>query len=191
VPACAAGVEAYTLAIPFKEECERREIQRDIIIFASDVDQAAIAVAREGAYPLGISASISQPTLERYFRVEDEHSRVSRELRDQVVFAVHSLLREPPFSRLHLISCRNLLIYLDRELAGAGDVTVPLRLSPRCLPLGRMPAVPVHPSQVQRHASPRRHIRAAAYARRRRGTVRARYVPRRGRSDRGARDAGG
>ena len=116
VPGCATGEEAYTVAILFHEEFERRSLRRNLIIFASDVDEAGLSIAREGVYPRAIGADVSESRLERYFRAEDDYYRVVSELRDCVVFAAHNLLRDPPFSRLHLISCRNLLIYLDREL---------------------------------------------------------------------------
>lgn len=116
VPGCATGEETYTLAILFREEISKRGMHCDLVIFGSDVDQGALATAREGIYPASITADVSEPRLARYFRAEGEHYRVSAEIRDSVVFAVHSVLRDPPFSKLHLISCRNLLIYLDREL---------------------------------------------------------------------------
>lgn len=116
VPGCATGEEAYTLAMLFREEFSRREIAPDLVIFGSDVDQRALATAREGAYPLAIAADVSEARLARFFRAEGDHHRVSNEIRDTVVFAVHSVLRDPPFSKLHLISCRNLLIYLNRDL---------------------------------------------------------------------------
>jgi two-component system CheB/CheR fusion protein len=116
VPGCATGEEAYTLAILFREEMVRRDVRADLVIFGSDVDPGALATAREGIYPAAIAADVSEARLARYFRAEGDHYRVSSEIRDCVVFALHSVLRDPPFSKLHLISCRNLLIYLDREL---------------------------------------------------------------------------
>jgi two-component system CheB/CheR fusion protein len=116
VPGCATGEEAYTLAILFREEISRRDRHCELMIFGSDVDQGSLAIAREGVYPLAIAADLSDARLGRYFRAEGEHYRVAAEIRDSVVFAVHSVLRDPPFSKLHLISCRNLLIYLDRDL---------------------------------------------------------------------------
>jgi two-component system CheB/CheR fusion protein len=116
VPACATGEEVYTLAILFHEELSRRESARELVVFASDVDQSALATAREGCYPLAIAADVSEARLARYFRAEGDHYRVASEIRDSVVFAAHNVLRDPPFSKLHLISCRNLLIYLNREL---------------------------------------------------------------------------
>ncbi len=113
---CATGEEAYSLAILFAEAFERRQTHRNLIIFASDVDENALAHAREGLYPAAIEADVSESRLARYFRAEDEHYRVSSEIRDCVVFATHNILRDPPFSRLHLITCRNLLIYLNRDL---------------------------------------------------------------------------
>jgi two-component system, chemotaxis family, CheB/CheR fusion protein len=116
VPGCATGEEAYTLAILFREEIARRDLPVELVIFASDVDQGALATAREGVYPAAIVADVSEARLARYFRTEGDQYRISSEIRDSVVFAAHSVLRDPPFSKLHLISCRNLLIYLDREL---------------------------------------------------------------------------
>src|SRR5215468_1948706 len=116
VPGCATGEEAYTLAILFREEISRRETQCELVIFGSDVDQGALAAAREGIYPMTIAADVSEGRLARYFRAEGEHFRIASEIRDCVVFAAHSVMRDPPFSKLHLISCRNLLIYLDRDL---------------------------------------------------------------------------
>jgi two-component system, chemotaxis family, CheB/CheR fusion protein len=116
VPGCATGEEAYTLAILLSEEVERHQLARDFIIFASDVDERALALAREALYPGTIGADVSEERLRRWFRPADGHYRVAPEIRDRVVFAVHSLQRDPPFSRIDLISCRNLLIYLDREL---------------------------------------------------------------------------
>jgi len=100
----------------FREEISRRDAPVELVIFGSDVDPGALAAAREGLYPAAIVADVSEARLARYFRAEGDHYRISSEIRDAVVFAAHSVLRDPPFSKLHLISCRNLLIYLDREL---------------------------------------------------------------------------
>jgi two-component system, chemotaxis family, CheB/CheR fusion protein len=116
VPGCATGEEAYSIAMLFREEISRRGIHTDLTVFASDVDEGALATGREGRYPAAIRADVSETRLVRFFRAEDDHYRITSELRDCVVFATHSALRDPPFSRLHLVSCRNLLIYLDREL---------------------------------------------------------------------------
>ncbi|KFI22737.1 chemotaxis protein CheB [Nitrosococcus oceani] len=116
VPGCATGEEAYTLAILLLEEAERRGVPPDIQIFATDLDEGALATARAGYYPSAIQADLSDERLRRYFRVEGNHYRLTGEVRNCVLFAIHSLLQDPPFSHLDLISCRNLLIYLDRDL---------------------------------------------------------------------------
>jgi two-component system CheB/CheR fusion protein len=116
VPGCATGEEAYSIVIVFRELMERRNLRRDLIVFASDVDSRALATAREGRYPAAISADVSESRLESFFRKRGSSYRVTTELRDHVVFAQHSVLRDPPFSGLHLVSCRNLLIYLQKSL---------------------------------------------------------------------------
>jgi two-component system CheB/CheR fusion protein len=116
VPGCATGEEAYSVAMILDEEFTRQHRPANFIVFASDVDEAALAVAREGVYPQAIGADVPESRLQRYFRPDDDHYRVASELRSHLVFAAHSVLRDPPFTRLHLISCRNLLIYLDRDL---------------------------------------------------------------------------
>ncbi|MEZ5774619.1 MAG: CheR family methyltransferase [Hyphomicrobiaceae bacterium] len=116
VAGCATGEEAYSLAILLLEEAARREMRPDIQLFATDLDDQALAVAREGRYPTAIAADVSEDRLRRFFVREGEQYRIRREVRDLVVFASHSLLRDPPFSRIDLVSCRNLMIYLDRDL---------------------------------------------------------------------------
>jgi two-component system CheB/CheR fusion protein len=113
---CATGEEAYSIAMILLEEAGRREPRPAVQVFASDLDARALAVAREGRYPTSIETDISEDRLRRFFIREGETYRVRQELRDVVLFAHHDLLKDPPFSRVELISCRNLLIYLDREL---------------------------------------------------------------------------
>ena len=116
VAGCATGEEAYSLAIVMLEEAERRGRAVPIQIFATDLDEGALATAREGRYPKAIEADISEERLRRFFVEEGAHWRIRQEVRDTVLFAHHSAVKDPPFMRLDLISCRNLLIYLDREL---------------------------------------------------------------------------
>lgn len=116
VPGCATGEEAYSLAILLLEEAARRDGTPGIQIFASDIDSRALAVAREGRYPASIVAEVSEDRLHRFFTREDESFRIRPEVRDLIVFASHNLIKDPPFSKCDLISCRNLLIYLDRDL---------------------------------------------------------------------------
>jgi two-component system, chemotaxis family, CheB/CheR fusion protein len=116
VPGCATGEEAYSIAILLLEEAGRHEIRCGLQVFASDLDDGALIVAREGRYPIAIEADMTEERLRRFFTREGDHCRVTRELRDAVLIAKHSLLKDPPFSRVDLISCRNVLIYLDREV---------------------------------------------------------------------------
>jgi len=116
VPGCATGEEAYSIAMLLLEERARRDKRFDIQVFASDLDLGALATGREGRYPPAIEADVSNERLHKFFFREGDHYRVTRELRDVLLFANHSLLRDPPFSRLDLVSCRNLLIYLNRDL---------------------------------------------------------------------------
>jgi two-component system, chemotaxis family, CheB/CheR fusion protein len=116
IPGCATGEEAYSIAMLLLEQASRQDLRPTIQVFGSDIDAKALAIAREGVYPASIEADVSEDRLRRFFVKEADHYRVRQELRDLVLFASHSLLKDPPFSRLDLIACRNLLIYLDREL---------------------------------------------------------------------------
>ncbi len=113
---CATGEEAYTLAILFLEQRNRLGLDNPVQIFASDLDDGSLGRAREGIYPTAIETDVSWERLERFFQRQGSHYQVKRELRDMVLFANHSVLRDPPFSRLDLVSCRNLLIYLQPEM---------------------------------------------------------------------------
>ncbi len=116
VPGCATGEDAYTVAILFAEEAERRGMAGNhVLIFATDIDARAIRAAREGLFTSGIRADVSESRLERSFHAEDDHYRVQSQARDPIVFAVHDLLHDPPFSNLHLICCRNVVAHLDRN----------------------------------------------------------------------------
>jgi two-component system CheB/CheR fusion protein len=116
IPGCATGEEAYSFAILLLEEASRHQIRHPMQVFGSDLDARALASAREGRFPLSIEADVSEDRLRRFFPREGEHYRVRQEVRDIVLFAVHDLLKDPPFSHVDLISCRNVMIYLDREL---------------------------------------------------------------------------
>jgi two-component system, chemotaxis family, CheB/CheR fusion protein len=116
VPGCATGEEAYTIAILLIEQARQHEIRPPIQVFGSDIDTRALAIAREGQYPTAIEADVNEERLRRFFIRGEDHYRVRQELRDMVLFANHSLLKDPPFSRVDLISCRNVLIYLDQDV---------------------------------------------------------------------------
>ena len=114
VPGCATGEEAYSIAILLHEFASRLDRSPRLRVFASDLDSDAIRSARAGFYPPTIAADVSAERLERFFSEEAHGYRVSAELRETVLFATHDVLKDSPFSRLDLLSCRNLMIYLDR-----------------------------------------------------------------------------
>ncbi|MBV9968566.1 MAG: PAS domain-containing protein, partial [Xanthobacteraceae bacterium] len=116
ITGCATGEEAYSFAILLLEEASRHQLRPQIQVFGSDVDLRALTSAREGRFPAAIETDVSEERLRRFFVREGDHYRVRQEVRDLVLFAVHDLLKDPPFSHVDLISCRNVLIYLDREL---------------------------------------------------------------------------
>ncbi|NYZ11794.1 PAS domain-containing protein [Azospirillum sp. RWY-5-1] len=113
---CATGEEAYSIAILLLEAMERTGRHVDVKIFASDIDQDSIEVAGLGEYPLSIAEDVAPDRLSRYFTQRGDRYVVSRDVRRMVVFAVHNIMRDPPFTKIDLISCRNLLIYMDTPL---------------------------------------------------------------------------
>jgi two-component system CheB/CheR fusion protein len=113
IPACATGEEAYSLAMLLVDRAEAANKQFDIKLFATDGRDDNLNAARAGAYSEGAVATISPRRLHRHFGKLDGTYQVNKEIRDLVVFASHNLLRDPPFSQIDLISCRNLLIYLE------------------------------------------------------------------------------
>lgn len=115
VAACATGEEAYSIAMLMAEHARTLDAPPLIQVFATDLDEDAVSAAREGIYPEAIEADVSEERLRRFFVKEHRGYRVRRELRETVLFAVHDVLKDSPFSRLDLVSCRNLLIYLTRE----------------------------------------------------------------------------
>ena len=115
IAGCSTGEETYSIAMLFREEITAAKREIKLQIFASDVDPDAIATAREGLYPESIAAEVSAARLTRFFSKDDHGYRIFPELRATIVFAVQDVLADPPFSRLDLISCRNLLIYLRPE----------------------------------------------------------------------------
>jgi two-component system CheB/CheR fusion protein len=117
VPGCATGEEAYSLLMLLREQAHRRNASESKIqLFATDIDEDALRTAREGFYPESITTDVSMDRLKRFFLKEEGGFRIRPEMKEQILFSVHNLLRDPPFSRLNLISCRNLLIYLKREM---------------------------------------------------------------------------
>ncbi len=116
VAGCSTGEEAYSIAIITKEVMEKLGVSRDIKIFATDIDRDAIVTAGTGIYPEGIIADLTPRITNKYFYHKDDKLQVVRHLREMVVFAQHNLIKDPPFTNIDLVSCRNLLIYLQPVL---------------------------------------------------------------------------
>lgn len=116
VPGCATGEEAYTLAIIFREAIQKTGRSIDLQIFGTDLDERALHIARQGSYPVGIADDVTSERLKRYFIKRGMRYIVGKQLRDCVIFSTHNLISDPPFTKLDLISCRNLLIYLGSHL---------------------------------------------------------------------------
>ena len=116
VAGCSTGEEAYSIAMVLRELMEGAPHQLKIQFYATDLDDEAIATARAGLYPLNIAQDVSAERLRRFFLLESDSYRVKKEIREMVVFAVQNLIQDPPFTRLDLLSCRNVMIYLEPDL---------------------------------------------------------------------------
>ena len=116
IAGCSTGEEAYTLAIIACEVMENLGIKRDVRIFATDIDREAVAKAGTGIYSESIIADMNPQLLAKYFYKRNDGYHVARSIRQMVVFAQHNLIKDPPFTRIDLVSCRNLLIYLQNNL---------------------------------------------------------------------------
>jgi two-component system, chemotaxis family, CheB/CheR fusion protein len=115
VAGCASGEEAYTLAMLFREYMDEINREYKFQIYATDIDDDAIATARAGTYPANISIDVSPDRLRRFFIKEENGFRIKKEIREMVIFAIQNVITDPPFTKMDLISCRNLLIYLETE----------------------------------------------------------------------------
>jgi two-component system CheB/CheR fusion protein len=115
IPGCSTGEELYSLAMVIREVLDKHPRRITIQLFGTDIDSIAIDKARAGLYPASIAADVSQEHLNRFFIKEGDFFRIRKEIRDWAVFSVQDLLKDPPFSRLQLLCCRNLLIYLNTE----------------------------------------------------------------------------
>ncbi|MBK7543921.1 MAG: PAS domain-containing protein [Candidatus Competibacteraceae bacterium] len=113
VAGCSTGEEAYSLAILARETMEQLGVSRDVKIFATDIDRDAIHFAANGCFPESIAADVSPRLLAKYFYKKEDNFQIARNIREMVVFAQHNLIKDPPFTNIGLISCRNLLIYLQ------------------------------------------------------------------------------
>ncbi|MFM2005112.1 MAG: hypothetical protein RLZZ09_767, partial [Pseudomonadota bacterium] len=135
VPACSTGEEAYSLAILFREVLEKLKLagRFTLQIFATDLDNDAIHQARQGIYPANIAADVPPECLARYFSQEETGLRVRKDIREMVIFAPQNVIMDPPFTKLDLVSCRNLLIYLAPELQARLLLLIHYALNPQGL----------------------------------------------------------
>ncbi len=116
VAGCATGEEAYSIAILLRELMDQSHQEFKVQIYSTDLDDDAIAIARAGFYPPNIAQDVTPERLRRFFIKEDAGFRVKKEIREMVVFAIQNVIKDPPFTKLDLLSCRNLMIYLEPEL---------------------------------------------------------------------------
>lgn len=121
IPGCSTGEEAYSLAIIIQEILDEIKHEQEgfvpyIQIYATDIDNSAIEKARTGFFPVNIMADISAERLNRFFIKEEEGYRIKKDIRESIVFATHNLIMDPPFTKLDILSCRNLLIYFSADL---------------------------------------------------------------------------
>lgn len=116
VVGCSTGEEAYSLAILLLELMEKMDMSNNVKIFATDVDNDAVMLAGSGIYPESIAADVGPVLLAKYFHRQGDNYSVSRKIREMVVFAQHNIINDPPFTKIDMVSCRNLLIYLQPVL---------------------------------------------------------------------------
>lgn len=116
VPGCSTGEEAYSIAILLSERLAQADVAPKVQIFATDIDDQALETARAGRYPEAIARDVSPERRERFFVRDGNAYRVAKDIREMCIFFVHNLIRDAPFSKLDLISCRNMLIYLQQSL---------------------------------------------------------------------------
>jgi two-component system CheB/CheR fusion protein len=118
VPGCATGEEVYSIAMLMREHMDGLKVSPKVQIFASDIDEHALSVARTGRYPAPLVSSVAPQRLRRFFTGDNLSYSINKDIRELCLFSAHSVLRDPPFSRLDMISCRNLLIYLGSDFQG-------------------------------------------------------------------------
>ncbi|HYX37271.1 MAG TPA: CheR family methyltransferase [Oligoflexus sp.] len=116
IPGCSTGEEAYSIAMCVFEACQANPWEIELRIFASDIDKDSIEIAREGRYPKTIASELSPERLKNFFVEGVNDYRIKKELKERIIFAVHNAVRDPPFSKVDFISCRNLMIYLEPPL---------------------------------------------------------------------------
>ena len=131
VAGCATGEEAYSIAILLRELMDETQQEFKVQIYSTDLDDDAIAIARAGIYPPNIAQDVTPERLRRFFIKEDAGYRVKKEIREMVVFAIQNVIKDPPFTKLDLLSCRNLMIYLEAGTAEPADSSISLMRSNR------------------------------------------------------------
>jgi len=130
VPGCATGEEVFSIAILMQEHMQGLANKPRVQIFATDIDEHALGVARAGRYPEALLDGVNEERRKRFFTYDDGSYLLTKEVRDICIFSPHSVIRDPPFSRIDLVSCRNLLIYLDRDLQEMACNTFHYALNP-------------------------------------------------------------
>ncbi|MDA8197460.1 MAG: EAL domain-containing protein [Actinomycetota bacterium] len=142
IPGCASGEEAYTIAMLFSEKLGARLSDIRLQLFATDIDERALSIARSGVYPAAALENLDPNLILKYFNFNGRNYEISKNLRDSIIFAKQNLAVDPPFLRLDLISCRNVLIYLDQNLQSAALSSFHFALNPAgILFLGRSESV--------------------------------------------------
>ncbi|HRX70523.1 MAG: PAS domain-containing protein [Candidatus Competibacteraceae bacterium] len=131
IAGCSTGEEAYSFAILGREILEQMGKRIDIKIFATDIDRDAILRASNGLYPESIAVDLPPGLLAKYFHRKEDHYRIDRSIREMVVFAQHNLIKDPPFTNIELVSCRNLLIYLQPVLQRKALELINFSLNPQ------------------------------------------------------------
>ncbi len=116
ITACSTGEEAYSVAILLKDYLKKNQLQYDVSIFATDLDKEAIKLAGSRIFPESITTEVNKEILHSYFISQTQGYRIAKEIRDMIVFSVHNLIQDPPFSKIDLLTCRNFLIYLNPDI---------------------------------------------------------------------------
>ncbi|MGH8153614.1 MAG: CheR family methyltransferase, partial [Rhodanobacteraceae bacterium] len=166
VPGCATGEEAYSIAMLLADHAGTLGRPAPWQVFASDIDESAIASGRAGIYPESIVTDVPPTRLRQFFGKDGNRYRIHKAIRERVLFALHNVLRDPPFSQLNLVSCRNLMIYLDREIQARLLETFHFALRPGgLLFLGTSESADVAPSHFEVVDKAHRIFRARVLAR--------------------------
>ncbi|HUQ65533.1 MAG TPA: CheR family methyltransferase [Flavitalea sp.] len=130
VAGCATGEEAYSLAMIFKDQLGNSHDKPEVQIFATDIDEDALGIAREGIYSINDAADVSPERLRKFFSKVGNDYKIRREIREMVLFANHNIIKDPPFSKLQMVTCRNMMIYLNQTAHKRAIETIHFGLNP-------------------------------------------------------------